>query len=113
MQSAKDIVNGFVVIILMHYIFCSFRTQRSIRDYKVNESGGYSAGAIRRWQNRCLKRSLPATGSFSRCVRLTDPVAGKRVAMNPDASNYACGAFCSSNNNSERGVTVYSLPNSN
>lgn len=118
MQSAKGLVNALVVIILEHYKICSFRTRRSIRDYKVNESGGHSAGAKRRRQNAegetvCLKRHLPATGSVSRCFRLADPVAGKRVAMNPDASTYACGAFCSSNSNSERGVTVYSLPNSN
>lgn len=47
MQSAKGLVNGSVVIIFVHYIFCSFRTWRSIRDYKVNETGGNSAGVGR------------------------------------------------------------------
>ena len=39
MPSANSLVNAFVVIILKHYIICSFRTLRSIRDYKVNETG--------------------------------------------------------------------------
>ena len=47
MQSAKGLVNGFVVINFAYYIFCSFRTWRSIRDYKVNESGVSSVGVGR------------------------------------------------------------------
>lgn len=53
MQSAKGLVNGFVVIIFMHYIFCSFRTWRSIRDYKVNECGVDSAGVQREGLKGC------------------------------------------------------------
>ncbi|MEX6667644.1 hypothetical protein [Pseudomonas sp. W2-17] len=58
MQSAKGLVNGFVVIIFNHYIFCSFRTWRSIRDYKVNESGGSSAGTGRRQEKGAGKTTL-------------------------------------------------------
>lgn len=81
MQSAKGLVNGFVVIIFLHYIFCSFRTWRSIRDYKVNESGGNSAGVGRGHERVVPKRRLPATGSASHHIWLTDPIAGKQVSL--------------------------------
>jgi hypothetical protein len=80
---------------------------------KSMKPGGVAQGLNDGGKTRGVKRRLPATESLSPGFWLTDPVAGKRVAMNPDADTYACGAFCSSNSNSERGVTVYSLPNSN
>jgi len=39
MPLRKSFVNRFVVNIFDRYIFCSFNTQRSIRDYKVSEIG--------------------------------------------------------------------------
>lgn len=81
MQSAKGLVNGFVVIIFEHYIFCSFRTWRSIRDYKVNESGVDSAGVGRGHERVVPKRRLPATGSANHYLWLTDPIAGKQVSL--------------------------------
>jgi len=39
MPLRKSFVNRFVVNIFERYIFCSFNTQRSIRDYKVSEIG--------------------------------------------------------------------------
>lgn len=81
MQSAKGLVNGFVVIIFRHYIFCSFRTWRSIRDYKVNESGGAGQGQAADRKKERVKRRLPATGSASHYIWLNDPIAGKQVSL--------------------------------
>jgi hypothetical protein len=41
MPLRKSFVNRFVVNIFERYIFCSFNTQRSIRDYKVSKYGAF------------------------------------------------------------------------
>ncbi len=62
MQLQNGFVNHFVVIIFWHYIFCSFRTRGSVRDYKVSEYGASRVAAASGWaRERLIARIHPGT----------------------------------------------------